>query len=189
MPKTLRVPWTGAGISKISFFASTRIRLPSTRSHERLRTLWTGCETMEFLLMMLIHYESSARLGRTQYLVAHLKSERRTLMRYYVRFATRRLILSIQPWSSRRSTKYFQRRKAKKGKARAKDIESALDWCRNKKVKPSGVDEDSPAFNKIVREIEDALDWIRTDGVSPHVADRLPDFSQIESIPVSRRTP
>jgi hypothetical protein len=77
----------------------------------------------------------------------------------------------------------------KKGKARAKDIESALDWCRNKEVKPSCVDEDSPAFNKIVREIEGALDWMRNDGVSPHVADKLPDFSQIESIPVSHRTP
>jgi hypothetical protein len=78
----------------------------------------------------------------------------------------------------------------KKGKARAKDIESALDWCTNKEVKPSCVDEDSPAFNKIVREIEGALlDWMRNDGVSPDDADRLPDFSKIESIPVSRRTP
>jgi hypothetical protein len=71
------------------------------------------------------------------------------------------------------------------GKARAKDIESALDWFRIKEVKPSGVDEDSPAFKKIAREIEGALDWMRNDGVSPHVADLLPNFSQIESIPVS----
>jgi hypothetical protein len=81
------------------------------------------------------------------------------------------------------------KKKGEKGKDRVKDIESALDWCRIKEVKPSGVDEDSPAFNKIAREIEGALDWIRTDRVSPEDADVLPDFSQIESIPVSRRRP
>jgi hypothetical protein len=50
------------------------------------------------------------------------------------------------------------KKKGEKGKDRAKDIESALDWCTNKEVKPSCVDEDSPAFNKIPREIEGALD-------------------------------
>jgi hypothetical protein len=81
------------------------------------------------------------------------------------------------------------KKKGEKGKDRAKDIESALDWCRNKEVKPSCVDGDSVAFNKIAREIEDALDWMRNDGVSPDGADSLPDFSKIGSIPVSRRTP
>jgi hypothetical protein len=55
--------------------------------------------------------------------------------------------------------------------------------CRNKEVKPSCVDEDSPALNKISSEIEDALDWMRNDGVSPDDADSLGDFSMIESIP------
>jgi hypothetical protein len=50
-------------------------------------------------------------------------------------------------------------------------------------------DEDSPAFNKCAHEIKGALDWIRNDGVSTDDADVLTDFSQIESIPVSRRTP
>jgi hypothetical protein len=70
-----------------------------------------------------------------------------------------------------------------KGKDRAKDNESALDLCRNKEVKPSCVDEDSPAFNKISSDIEDALDWMRNDGVSPDDADSLGDYSKIESIP------
>jgi hypothetical protein len=81
------------------------------------------------------------------------------------------------------------KKKGEKGKDHAKDIESALYWCSTKRVKPSCVDEDSPAFNKIAREIEGALDWIRTDGVSPEDADLLPDFSKIESIPVSSRGP
>jgi hypothetical protein len=81
------------------------------------------------------------------------------------------------------------KKKGEKGKDRTKDVESALYWRRNKKVKPSYVDEDSSAFNKIAREIEDALDWMRNDGVSPDDADLLPDFSKIGSIPVSRRTP
>ena len=81
------------------------------------------------------------------------------------------------------------KKKGEMGKDRVKDIESALDWCRIKDVKPSGIDEDSPAFNKIVREIEGALDLIRADGVSPDVPDRLPYHSQIESIPVSHRQP
>jgi hypothetical protein len=79
--------------------------------------------------------------------------------------------------------------KGEKGKDRVKDIDSALDWCRIKEVKRSGVEENSPAFNKIAREIEGALDWIRTDRVSPDDADLLPDFSKIESIPVACRTP
>jgi hypothetical protein len=116
VPKTLSVPWTGAGISKYSLRASTRIRPPSTRSHERLRTLPTGCETMEFLLMLLIYYQTSIRLGRSQYLVAHLKCERRTLRLYYIGFASRRYILSFQPGSSRRSTKYVERRMAKRAR-------------------------------------------------------------------------
>jgi hypothetical protein len=82
-----------------------------------------------------------------------------------------------------------RKKKDEKGKDRGKDIETALDWCRNKEVKPSVGDEDSPAFNKIAREIEGALGWMRNDGFSPDVPDRLPYFSQIESIPVSRRAP
>jgi hypothetical protein len=41
----------------------------------------------------------------------------------------------------------------------------------------------------IARALEGALDWMRNDGVSPDDADLLPDFTQIESIPVSRRKP
>jgi hypothetical protein len=52
------------------------------------------------------------------------------------------------------------KKKDEKGKYRVKDIEIALAWCRIKEVKPSGVDEDWPAFNKIARKIEGALDWI-----------------------------
>jgi hypothetical protein len=81
------------------------------------------------------------------------------------------------------------KKKGEKGKDRVKDIKSALDCCRIKDLKPSGVDEDSPAFNKSAREIEGALDWIRTDRVSPGDANLLPDFSKIESILVSRRRP
>ncbi len=67
---------------------------------------------MEFLLMIPIHYQHSARCNRSQYPVEHLK-----------------------------------------------------------------------------REIEDGLDWMRNDGVPPDDADSLSDFSKMESIPVSRRTP
>jgi hypothetical protein len=81
------------------------------------------------------------------------------------------------------------KKKCEKGKDRVKDIETALDWCRKKEVKSSGVDEDSPTFNNIANEIEDASDWMRNDGVSLDVPDRLPAFSQIETIPVSRRAP
>jgi hypothetical protein len=108
---------------------------------------------------------------------------------YYLRFARRRSILSIQPGSSRRSTKYFQRRKAKTARIVPKTLRVPWTGAGIHEVKPSCVDEDSPAFNKIAREIEGALDWIRNDGVSPDDADLLPDFSQIELIPVSRRTP
>jgi hypothetical protein len=55
------------------------------------------------------------------------------------------------------------KKKGEKGKDRAKDIETALDWFRNKEVKPSVVDEDSPAFNKIARVIENALGWMQND--------------------------
>jgi hypothetical protein len=34
--------------------------------------------------MMLIDYQTSARLNRPEYPVEHLKSERRTLMLYYL---------------------------------------------------------------------------------------------------------
>jgi hypothetical protein len=54
-----------------------------------------------------------------------------------------------------------------------------VDWCRIKEVKPSGVDEDSPAFNKIAREIEGASDWIRTDRVSPEDADLIPTSARL----------
>jgi hypothetical protein len=75
------------------------------------------------------------------------------------------------------------------GKALAKDIESALDWCKIKEVKSSCVDENSPVFHKIARVIEGTLEWMQNKGVSPDDADRLLDCSQIESIPVARRTP
>jgi hypothetical protein len=45
---------------------------------------------MEFLLMMLIYYQTSARLILSQYPVEHLDSERGTLRLYYLGFATRR---------------------------------------------------------------------------------------------------
>jgi hypothetical protein len=39
---------------------------------------------MEFLLLMLIDYHTSTRLNRSQYPVENIKSERRTLMIYYL---------------------------------------------------------------------------------------------------------
>ena len=55
-----------------------------------------------------------------------------------------------------------------------RDIESGLDWCRNKGVMSSGVDEDSPAFNKIgslpvsrrspedrQKDVDNAMTWLR----------------------------
>ena len=86
---------------------------------------------------------------------------------------------------------------------RAKDLEDALNWMRNK-----GTDDESNdptgQFRKIdsmlpkrpgqtpeerAREIEGALDWMRNNGVSPDSVDSIPGFDKIGSVPTSRRTP
>jgi hypothetical protein len=84
----------------------------------RLRGLWTGFETMEFLLMMLIDYHSSSRLNRSQYVVEHIKSERRTLMIYYLGLELSK-IESI-PVSLRTPCE------------QKKEAEAVLYWIRNK---------------------------------------------------------
>jgi hypothetical protein len=57
-----------------------------------------------------------------------------TLMMYYLGFAK---VDSFDPTGEfKKNDQVLPKKKGENGKDRAKDIESALDWCRNKKVKP-----------------------------------------------------
>jgi len=86
---------------------------------------------------------------------------------------------------------------------RAKDLDNALNWLRNKgkddeKNDPTG---ELRKLDKLLpnkpgqspkdraRDIEGALDWMRNNNVSPDDEDAVDKFNKIGSVPMSRRTP
>jgi hypothetical protein len=71
-------------------------------------------------------------LNRSQYRVEHFKSERMTLMMYYLGFAK---VDSFDPTGEfKKIDQVLPEKKGEMGKDHAKDIESALDWCTKMEV-------------------------------------------------------